>query len=329
MKLARFRINDWESYGVVEGDRVSVIQGDIFGEYRVTQASYPLARVKFLPPTRPTGFWAVGLNYAAHVAHQEGALDADRIRREASIFRPWQKTVGCLIGHEDQVVLPADSDYVHYEGELVIVIGKPTRRVTPEEAPNFIFGYTVGNDISSEGSWSPDGSKIVFSSNRRTPPHFPQQRYSPFDAIERCGQGLKSSSMLIRAFSSNRRKGASAGDSSFGTCSSTRCTVCRSPSGGSARKRSTTSPCACVAATCATTRPPSASRTRLRIWTAPPPSCPASAVASRLLSTSSSAAVGGVLTGGVLTVRCAALRVEPCPRRFRRMPEGLWWPVAL
>jgi len=83
-------------------------------------------------------------------------LDPERIRQESAIFRPWQKTVGCLIGHEDQVVLPADSDYVHYEGELVIVIGKPTRRVTPEEAPNFIFGYTIGNDISSEGSWSPD-----------------------------------------------------------------------------------------------------------------------------------------------------------------------------
>ena len=156
MKLARFRVNDWESYGIVEGDRVSVIQGDIFGEHKVTQASYPLERVKLLPPTRPTGFWAVGLNYAAHVAHQIGALDPERIRQESAIFRPWQKTVGCLIGHEDQVVLPSDSDYVHYEGELVIVIGKPTRRVTPEEAPNFILGYTIGNDISSEGSWSPD-----------------------------------------------------------------------------------------------------------------------------------------------------------------------------
>ena len=40
MKLARFRVNDWESYGIVERDRVSVIQGDIFGEYKVTQASY-------------------------------------------------------------------------------------------------------------------------------------------------------------------------------------------------------------------------------------------------------------------------------------------------
>ena len=156
MKLARFRVNDWESYGLVEGDRVSVIQGSIFGEYTVSQASYPLDRVKLLPPTRPTNFWAVGLNYAAHVAHQEVALDAERIRRESAGFRPWHKGVGCIIGHDDPVMLPSEADYVHYEGELVIVIGKPARRVTPEEAPHFILGYTCGNDISGEGSWSPD-----------------------------------------------------------------------------------------------------------------------------------------------------------------------------
>ena len=156
MKLARFRVDGWESYGVVEGDRVRVIQGSIYGDLAVTQASYPLERVKLLPPTQPTSFWAVGLNYAAHVAHQEGALDAERIRRDSAVFRPWQKGVGCLIGHEDTIVLPAEADYVHYEGELVIVIGKPTRRVTPAEAPNFILGYTCANDVSSEGSWSND-----------------------------------------------------------------------------------------------------------------------------------------------------------------------------
>lgn len=98
MKLARFRVDDRESYGLVEGDRVRAIQGSIFGEYRVTQASYPLERVKLLPPTQPTSFWAVGLNYAAHVAHQERALDSERIRREAAVFRPWPKGVNCLIG---------------------------------------------------------------------------------------------------------------------------------------------------------------------------------------------------------------------------------------
>jgi 2-keto-4-pentenoate hydratase/2-oxohepta-3-ene-1,7-dioic acid hydratase in catechol pathway len=135
MKLARFCVNDWESYGLVEGDRVRAIQGSIFGEYRVTQASYPLEQVKLLPPTQPTSYWAVGLNYTAHIAHQEQALDAERIRREAAVFRPWHKGVSCIIGHNDTILLPAEADYIHYERELVIVIGKPARRVTLEEAP--------------------------------------------------------------------------------------------------------------------------------------------------------------------------------------------------
>jgi 2-keto-4-pentenoate hydratase/2-oxohepta-3-ene-1,7-dioic acid hydratase in catechol pathway len=156
MKLARFRVDGWESYGVVEGDRVRVIQGDIFGEHQLTQASYPLDRVKLLPPTRPTAYWAVGLNYPAHIAHQEQALDAQRIQRDSAAFRPWQKGVNCIIGHEDTVVLPREADYVHYEGELVIVIGRPARRISREEAPTFILGYTCANDISGEGSWSQD-----------------------------------------------------------------------------------------------------------------------------------------------------------------------------
>ncbi len=156
MKLARFRVDEWESYGLVEGEQVRVIQGSIFGEYTVTQASYPLDKVKLLPPTRPTSFWAVGLNYAAHIAHQEVALDAERIRREAGVFRPWHKGLGCIIGHNDSIVLPPEADYIHYEGELVIVIGKPARRVTPGEARHFILGYTCANDVSSEGSWHDD-----------------------------------------------------------------------------------------------------------------------------------------------------------------------------
>ena len=104
MKLARFRVNEWESYGVVEGDRVRVIQGDIFGDHKFTQASYPLEQVKLLPPTHPTGFWAVGLNYAAHVAHQEGALDPERLRRkgESSVTttKASQHTLGGICRQE-------------------------------------------------------------------------------------------------------------------------------------------------------------------------------------------------------------------------------------
>jgi 2-keto-4-pentenoate hydratase/2-oxohepta-3-ene-1,7-dioic acid hydratase in catechol pathway len=156
MKVARFQVGGWESYGLVENDQVRAIQGDIFGEHKVTQASYPLEHVKLLPPTTPTTFWAVGLNYSAHLAHQEKALDMERIRREASQFRPWHKGAHCMIGHGDTVLLPPEADYIHYEGELAIVIGRPTRRVTPEEARHFIFGYTCANDITSEGAWQAD-----------------------------------------------------------------------------------------------------------------------------------------------------------------------------
>jgi 2-keto-4-pentenoate hydratase/2-oxohepta-3-ene-1,7-dioic acid hydratase in catechol pathway len=156
MKLARFSVDEWESYGAVEGDRVRVIQGAIFGEHKLTKATYPLEEVKLLPPTRPTAFWAVGLNYAAHIAHQEQALDTERIQRESAVFRPWHKGANCIIGQDDTIMLPPEADYIHYEGELAIVIGRPARRVTVEEAPHFILGYTCANDVSSEGSWSSD-----------------------------------------------------------------------------------------------------------------------------------------------------------------------------
>ena len=75
MKLARFRVDGWESYGLVEGDRVRVIQGSIYGDHTVTQASYPLDRVKLLPPTRiraigrrgsegPCGTWLGPMTWA-------------------------------------------------------------------------------------------------------------------------------------------------------------------------------------------------------------------------------------------------------------------------
>ena len=96
MKIARFSVAGWESSRRVVGDRVRVIEGDIFGAHCEAGASYPLDQVKLLPPTRPTTFWAVGRNYAAHIAHQVGALDAERIRRESQGFRPWHKGVHCI-----------------------------------------------------------------------------------------------------------------------------------------------------------------------------------------------------------------------------------------
>ena len=77
---------------------------------------------------------------------------------EGQEVRAGQKGVSCIMGQGETIVLTKESDDVHDEGELVIVIGKPARRVTPEEAPHFIMGYTCANDVSSEGSWHDDPS---------------------------------------------------------------------------------------------------------------------------------------------------------------------------
>ena len=143
MKICRVSVEGSVSYGLVEGDSVYLIDGNVYGDYVVTNTSYDLGEVKLLVPCEPRSFWAVGLNYAAHIAHQEQALDPDRIQRDAQEFRPWQKGTSCIISTGSKIELPSDADYVHYEGELAVVIGKRAKQVDALNAPDYIFGYTL------------------------------------------------------------------------------------------------------------------------------------------------------------------------------------------
>ncbi|MEM7342887.1 MAG: fumarylacetoacetate hydrolase family protein [Chloroflexota bacterium] len=61
------------------------------------------------------------------------------------------KFTSSLAGPDDPIWMYPDSDNLHYEGELVIVIGKTARNVTVEDAPNYILGVTAGNDVTERG----------------------------------------------------------------------------------------------------------------------------------------------------------------------------------
>lgn len=96
---------------------------------------------------------AVGLNYDEHAS--ELNLDNDSGPVLFSLFP------NSLNGHGAEVPLPLElSEEVDYEGELGVVIGRPTKNVTPEEALDYVFGYTVVNDITArniqfaEPQWS-------------------------------------------------------------------------------------------------------------------------------------------------------------------------------
>lgn len=150
MKIARARLGRRSFYGIVQDHELVEFRGDPFGQRRPTGEVYRLSDVKLLPPAEPTQIWCPGLNFLDHLATSAAAGGHSTAPTQPA---PWHKGINSLIGHEDYIVIPKDSKgNVHYEGELVAVIGKRCRRVSPTEAWDYIFGYTCGNDVS-ERDW--------------------------------------------------------------------------------------------------------------------------------------------------------------------------------
>lgn len=152
MKIARFRADRRTAFGVVEGEEVVEIRGSIYSRFRKTDIRYGLAKVKLLPPSEAPQIWCPGANFADRLKLAERSWDASSPAR-LEHPEPWRKGVNALTGPEDPIVIPKDSlGEVHFEGEVVAVIAKACRRVTPQQAPKYILGYTCGNDVS-ERDW--------------------------------------------------------------------------------------------------------------------------------------------------------------------------------
>lgn len=96
--------------------------------------------VTWLPPVEPRTIFALGLNYADHA--QELSFSAPK---EPLIFFKGKNT---LIGHRGETPRPSDATFMHYECELVVVIGKMARKVKAEETYEYVQGYTIANDYA-------------------------------------------------------------------------------------------------------------------------------------------------------------------------------------
>jgi len=92
------------------------------------------------PEERPKIF-CIGLNYADHAAESGSKVPEDPL-----VF---SKFFTALISPGDPIPYPPDSSALDYETELVIVIGKPAKRVPQEEAQLYVAGYTCGNDVTA------------------------------------------------------------------------------------------------------------------------------------------------------------------------------------
>ncbi len=128
------------------GDRhARRIDGDLFGDFRVTDDVLPVDRL--LAPLVPVDILCIGLNYRDHAAETGAEPPANPML--------FIKSSGTLNDPGAAIPLPAASQMVDYEGELVVVIGTAAKAVPRERAMRHVFGYTVGNDVSAR-DWQKD-----------------------------------------------------------------------------------------------------------------------------------------------------------------------------
>ncbi len=141
-RYVRYRAGDRTAWGVLQGQRIQEIDGDLFAAHRTTDRWLALGDVKLLPPTEPQKVIAVGLNYQSHLGERDPAA-------YPGLFAKYPTS---LVGQGDDIVRPPDADNLHYEGEMVLVIGRECSNVSEADAPGCIFGITAGDDVS-ERDW--------------------------------------------------------------------------------------------------------------------------------------------------------------------------------
>lgn len=150
MKFLRFQTKEGSiQIGWLNEDKVGRIEGDLFGEYRRLEAVYDLDSVKILEPVLPSKILCMGRNYQEH-AREQGA----EIPEVPMLF---MKPISSVIANDQEIVLPPQSHQVEHEGELVVVIGKTARWVQADQASKYIFGYTIGNDVTARDLQARDG----------------------------------------------------------------------------------------------------------------------------------------------------------------------------
>jgi 2-keto-4-pentenoate hydratase/2-oxohepta-3-ene-1,7-dioic acid hydratase in catechol pathway len=176
-KYVRFQVGRTIAYGIVEGDKVRELAGDLFSSWKKTDKLHELNEVKVLVPCQPRQVFALAGNYRSHlggpqtvtttittttkivtdtktnktdhtITTDSETLKSGEVPKKFQIPQVFYKTISSLAANGDPIVLPKDSKVVHFEAELVIVIGKEARKVSKEKALDYVFGVTCGNDVS-------------------------------------------------------------------------------------------------------------------------------------------------------------------------------------
>jgi len=177
VKYARFQMGEKIAYGIVDGQQIQELRGD-FGAWQRTGETHALKQVTLLAPTEPRHVFAMAGNYKSHLSTgietttittttkvafdpqakttstttnttQTKSFPGD-VPKKFQIPQPFLKTPSCLTAHETNILIPDDSQsVVHYEAEMVVVIGREAKNVSKGAALDYVLGVTCGNDVSA------------------------------------------------------------------------------------------------------------------------------------------------------------------------------------
>ncbi|MDM5199308.1 fumarylacetoacetate hydrolase family protein [Fictibacillus enclensis] len=142
MKFTRFKVQSSVLTGVITEDRtIREIKGDLFGKWEYTGQTFSETDVRFLAPIAPNQIIGIGANYVSKTDELPSELP------EIPVF--FFKPTSSVIGPEEDIIIPGNIEQVKFESELAIVIGKEAKNVPEEEVLEYVFGYTVGNDVTA------------------------------------------------------------------------------------------------------------------------------------------------------------------------------------
>ena len=173
----RFQAGDRVAYGIVEGEHVRELAGSLFGNFSKTNKLHVLKEVTLLVPSEPSHVFAMAGNYKSHLGGgtttktittsttivtdpktgktttatktTEDVRVSGQIPPKFQIPQPFFKSPSCLVRHEGDIVIPQGAEEVHYEAEMVIVIGREAANVSQQDALDYVLGVTIGNDVSA------------------------------------------------------------------------------------------------------------------------------------------------------------------------------------
>jgi 2-keto-4-pentenoate hydratase/2-oxohepta-3-ene-1,7-dioic acid hydratase in catechol pathway len=151
VKIARFSTGGDPRYGIVDGDELVVLSGDpMYSGFDTTGERVPLESARLLAPVIPRSkVVCVGMNYPEHRA--ELAYEGPS---EPLLFL---KPNTAIIGPGESIQIPPVDGRIVHEGELAVVIGRIAKQVKAADYADYVFGYTIANDVSARDQMFADG----------------------------------------------------------------------------------------------------------------------------------------------------------------------------